>query len=84
MKLEFALKYIIENKSGLISDLDIKIGEDTTNYLVVTDMIKTIGVGDGMTWQVTKTAKNIYNSFYKKPSFIESLKGLYCHYILKF
>ena len=36
------------------------------------------------TWRITETAKRIVTTLYKKPSFLERLKGMYCHYVLKF
>lgn len=83
MKFEYVLKYITEHGKGLVSELDKIIGEEMVNSLFLTGMLKSPNLGVGMKWEVTKQAKDIYKTFYKKPNFIESLKGYYCHYILK-
>jgi hypothetical protein len=76
---EIALTYLYKNKKGKTCDL-----LEVVNLLTVRDFIH-VGWIDvhGENWKVTDSAIEIYKSFYKSPNIIESLKGLYCHYILK-
>lgn len=80
MTLEFALKYVVDNKQGLCTSLVDNIGEKYYNNLLLTNLISV----NSTKWKVTKQAADIYKSFYKKPNFIEALKGYYCHYVLGF
>lgn len=77
---EKALKIIVYRKEGSISILKGLIGEKMFSAFCQVGFITSWGSH----WKVTKKGIDVYNSFYKKPTFWEALKGLYCHYILKF
>lgn len=77
---EIGLSYMATNKEGAINDLMQEIDFDTFNGFLATGFIR---IKD-KNYSITDKGIEYYNSFYRKPTFIESLKGLYCHHILKF
>jgi hypothetical protein len=77
---EIGLSYMATNKEGTINDLMQQIDFETFNGFLATGFIKI----SGKHYSITDKGIESYNSFYRKPTFIERLKGLYCHYILGF
>lgn len=71
-------KIIYEEKHGVSENLIKKIGEEEFEQFKFSGFIKT----NYCVWEITKTGINMYESIYKEPTLIESLKGYYCHYIL--
>jgi len=85
MNQQEALSFICSNQRGDMATLEKYLPKEMINRFELVGFI-TNGINSSKkgTWQVTETANNIYNSFYKKSSWFEKLKGYYCHYILKF
>lgn len=85
MNQEEALSFICKTKRGDIATLEERLPKEMINQFELVGFIKEgLNSNKKGTWQVTDTANNIYNSFYKKPNWIEMLNGYYCHYALKF
>ena len=85
MDQEAALSFICKTKSGDIATLEQHLSKEMINQFELVGFIREgLNSSKKGTWQVTETANNIYNSFYNKLSWIEKLKGYYCHYVLKF
>ncbi|MEI8271562.1 MAG: hypothetical protein WCG08_02980 [Paludibacter sp.] len=85
MTQEMALNFVYDKQSGEISELRNEISEDVVNQFELVGFItRGIDSQSENTWKITETAQKIFTTMYKKPGFIESLKGMYCHYVLKF
>jgi hypothetical protein len=78
--MEKSLKIVVDKKEGNINELKELIGGDDFYKFTQVGIISTWGSH----WNITEFGSSVYKSFYKKPNLLESLKGLYCHYILKF
>jgi hypothetical protein len=76
---EIGLTYMVTNKRGTINELMEQITFETFNGFLAVGFLRICGKD----WLVTECGVEYYDSFYKKPTFIQALKGLYCHYILK-
>ena len=85
MTQETALGIVYNEQSGEISSLRTQLSNEVVDQFELVGFI-TRGVDSQSenTWKITETAKRIFITMYKKPSFFESLKGIYCHYVLKF
>ena len=85
MTQEMALNFVYDKQSGEISELRNQISEDVVNQFELVGFItRGIDSQSENTWKITETAQKIFTTMYKRPGFLESLKGMYCHYVLKF
>jgi hypothetical protein len=85
MTQEKALDFVCKEQNGDLSSLEKEITKEMVlQFELVGFITKGVNSMQSKTWRVTETAMSVYNSFYKKPNFFESLKGYYCHYILNF
>jgi hypothetical protein len=85
MRQEDALRYVSENKHGDIQTLKNTLGDCMVEQFELVGFITRGVVDKGFdTWQVSGDASAIYKSIFQRPTFIDSIKGLYCHYILRF
>lgn len=80
-----ALNFVCKQQNGDMLSLEDRITKEMVlQFELVGFITKGVNSKQSNTWRVTEMAKKIYNSFYKRPSLSERLKGYYCHYILKF
>jgi hypothetical protein len=79
---ELGLEYLYKHRKGsveeLLNNLDFKTIEEfrQVGFLIFGE--------PNESWKATDRAIDCYKSFYKKPNLFQSLRGLYCHYVLKF
>ncbi len=85
MTREKAFKYMYEKGHGNLTELKESIGEEFIEKFELVGYIRK-GINNKRedTWNVTNSFKEIYRNIYKGPSLIESLLGLFCHYILRY
>ena len=80
---EEALRYVSENNKGDMLSLESYIENDLIRQFELVGFItRGLDCKGSHTWKVSDSAKSILETVYEKPSFIERLKGLYCHYFL--
>jgi len=79
MKSKEAIKIIFDLKQGSSTELKELIGEERFEGYCLMGVIN-----DNFNhWEVTELGLKQWD-FYRDPTFIEKIKGYYCHYILNF
>ncbi len=77
-----ALNFICTKGSGSIDELKKNIDEKTIREFELVGFIKRGVTSEIETWKISKSARSFYNSIYGTPSFIDKMKGYFCHYAL--
>lgn len=77
-----ALQYLLDKKAGTFKELEENINNETIKEFELVGFIKRGGSGNENTWRMSNSASTFYKSIYGNPSFLEKIKGYFCHYAL--
>jgi len=84
-KQEDALSFVFRNPVGQIEQLEEELSSETVSQFELVGFIKRgVDSSSSNTYRITEMARQAYITMYKKPDFINVLKGYFCHCILKF